>query len=112
MSEMELLLKQKKEIEDRIKELKSKFMIRTDLIKFEQKDSSDNDNRCWQVAASGTYMKRKYTKTRPYDLISEEEHQRWYPFIHEKTKDEAVKTIREIVRELQKILQKVEGDEA
>lgn len=112
MSELELLLKQKKEIEDRIKELNSKFMIRASLIKFEQKDNSDNDNRCWQVAASGTYMKRKYTKTSPYDLISEEEHQRWYPFIHEKTKEKAIKTIREIVRDLQKILQEVEGNEA
>lgn len=112
MSELELLLKQKKEIEDRIKELNSKFMIRTALVKFEQKDSSDNDNHCWQVAASGTYMKRKYNEHSPYELLSEEERQRWYPFIHEKTKKEAIKKIREVVCDLQKILQEVEDDEA
>ena len=111
MSELEMLLQQKKEIETRIKELQAKFIIKSGKLKFEQKESCDNGDRCWQVAYLGTYMKRKYKHEKPYDLISEYESPRWYPFIHEKSKEEAIKAIHEIVTDLQEILQAVDGKE-
>ena len=109
MTELEMLMKQKKEIEQQIKDLQANSLISAGMIRFEQKDP-DKVIFPWQVS---TLIKQQRIE---YETRAEAEangrsrfnrrqkdaydFDRRQVFIREKTRENAIEQIRKMIQDL------------
>lgn len=109
MSELEELLRQKKLIEQKIKDYKANNLVTSDYCRFEKKDPNNFDYP-WQVSA---LMKQKHTeyesreeaaakgrKSWDRKVVAEYDVNVWKVFIREKTKEDALMKIDRIINSL------------
>ena len=108
MNELNILLKQKKEIELRILELKQGAVCITPRMIFKENEKAESELR-YQVAAKGVYIHRRYNTTAPYELKEEVKNGRWYPFIREETPEKALETLKAIEKEIPEMIEKIEN---
>ena len=109
MTELEKLMKQKKEIEQQIKDLQANSLICAGMVRFEQKDP-DKAIYPWQVS---TQIKQQHIE---YETREEAEAngrsrfdrrqkaaydiERRQVFIREKTREKAIEQIRKMIQDL------------
>lgn len=106
--ELKRLLKQKKEIEERIKEMKAEFFIRTDRVRFETKKDNAG-KKIWQISILDEYTKYDWNR----HLIRYEENtahkaERWLPIARMYTKEEAIAKMSRIISDLTEFKQIIE----
>ena len=107
MNELNMLIKQKKEIELKILELKQGAVCTTPSMIFKENEKAETEFK-FQVAVKGTYFHRRYRQEAPYELKEEVKNRRWYPFIREKTPKKALETLKTIEKEIPDMIQKIE----
>ena len=109
MSELEELLRQKKLIEQKIKDFKAKHLVTSDYCRFEKKDP-DKFDYPWQVSALMTQKHIEYESRSEAAAHGRKEWDRkvtaeydmnvWKVFIRERTKEEALMKIDRIINSL------------
>ena len=125
ISELQMLLMEKKAIETKIRALKAPVYIRNGSVKIEKKKQ---DFGAWQVCAMTEYDKTEYETRESYDArigredaygyytnrkqIATFKASRWWPFIREDTKEEALKTIKMVANDLLGLVEKIEKETA
>lgn len=95
MSELQDLIKQKKDIEARIRELKADEYIKQGCVKFEKKPGKEWSHP-WQVAALSNYMMLGWNENNHKRI----EQMRWFPFVRAKTRKEAIAGMRQVLDDL------------
>ena len=104
MTELEKLEKQKKEIEMKIMALKMESNCLTSMLLFRRNDKEEEFQ--YQISAKGNY--RKCKQNHKAGTIKYEDAERWYPFIREKTPEEAVNTLKTIEKEIPDMIESIE----
>ena len=102
MSELEDLIRQKKEIEAKIQALKAEEYVRHGCVKFEKRDLKGCDHP-WQVSSLSSYMSRDWNSKNK----EQTEKLRWWPFIRTKTRDEAISIIPTVIKDLSKMYEEL-----
>lgn len=104
MNELQMLLKEKRKIEEKIEMLKRGCM---NFGQFENvrylKNPNAKDKRIWQVSARMKQIHREYEKDR-MTIKVEYETDRWQIFIREKTIEETKSKISQIINDLNRVL--------
>lgn len=95
MSELQDLIKQKKDIEARIRELKTDVYIKRGCVKFEKK-TGKGWSHPWQVAALSNYEMWGWNEKKNNRI----EQMRWFPFVRAKTRKEAIAGMRQVLDDL------------
>ena len=102
---LEDLLRQKKEIEKKIRALKIQQECETELMLF--KVNKEEKEYKYQVSAKGVYIKRIYAKEKPYSLIEEAKTDRWYPFIREKSPAKVIEQLEKIGKDIPVMIESI-----
>ena len=121
--ELQRLLMEKKAIETKIRALKAPVYIRNGSVKIEKKNQ---DVGAWQVCAMTEYDKTEYETREAYEArigrkdeygyyshrkeVATFKASRWWPFIREDTKAEALKTIKMVANDLLGLIEKLENE--
>ena len=113
------LLRQKKEIEEKIKQARANCYIACGDMKLEKKNQEDHP---WQVASKLDYVRpihesraeyeRRTGNTKDYrwnrkENISSEIVPHWIMFIRENTKEDVIEKIRKTIDDLSTILEQI-----
>ena len=105
MSELTLdeLLKQKYDIEQKIKELKAEFFVKSNRAKIETKPDQFG-KKVWQVSIFMKYISFEWDKRKcEYIESSKTEKERWNPIVRAYTKEEALKRLDTVISDLKKL---------
>ena len=99
MSELKRLINDKRRLDDKIRLLKqgAENFGHLDSVRYAYKPETD-DNRGWQVCAQMTQIHREHKTKVEYET------NRWQTFIREKTKEEALAKIRQIIGDLSEVI--------
>jgi hypothetical protein len=112
--ELEKLLKQKRDLERKIRDIKLGNTFSTDNIKFIHKTNSedeDDNDFPWQVGALMKQRHRRYCKNDDGDYIPYIDRivDRWQVFIRERSKEECLEKAYAIINDLKSICEKLQS---
>ena len=97
------LLKQKHDIEQKIKELKAEFLVKTTRAKMETKPDQFG-NKVWQISIFMKYISFEWDKHRcKYVENSASEKERWNPIVRSYSKKEAIQRLDTVISDLRKL---------
>ena len=100
---LEALLKQKYDIEQKIKELKAEYFVKSTRAKMETKQDQFG-KKVWQVSIFMKYISYAWDKNRcRYVENSQKEKDRWNPIVRAYTKGEAIKRLDTVISDLKKL---------
>ena len=123
MNELEKLLLEKKALETKIRALKSPEYIRCGSVKIEKKDQ---DSDIWRVYAMTEYTQTEYESRESFKertgksdfyyyierkAVAKIRTSRWWPFIKEETKEQTIKTIKQVSKDLNELIRKLEEEQ-
>lgn len=102
------LMKQKREIEEKIKALKADFIIGNSKAKFETK--KDNVGKAvWQINIIYKNIRYEWNKnTLRYEEATKKHHEQWNPIVREYSKEDAIKRLNEILKDLFSLKEQIE----
>ena len=121
MTELERLLIEKKTLEAKIRALKAPVYIKCGSVKIEKK--KDKDECAWQVCALSEYLKTEYETEEAFNarpghgryyygdrkVICTYKSNRWWPFIREDTKEDAIKKILTVARDFRELAKQLKS---
>lgn len=112
--ELEKLLKQKRDLERKIRDIKLGNTLSTDNIRFIHKTNSedeDDNDFPWQIGALMKQRHRRYRKNDDGDYVPYIDRivDRWQVFIRERSKEEFLEKAYAIINDLKSICEKLQG---